>query len=137
MNRKFIYLIILTILSFIQTNLFGQNLIENKVFNTEKWATSSSYRYDIVLRSRIFSEFIQGKTEKEIADDLGNPIEKKVEKNSAIHLKTGWTTVEETTLFTYCLDIENKELKKTCKGSMIIIHFYKNSVEDVTIINVE
>jgi hypothetical protein len=126
------------------------NIVDSKAqsvitepFDNHKWNNSSEYRYDLALRSfDILYEVIDGRSEKEIINSLGKPFGKaRRTKNPAVHLKQGWTTVDTVIDLTYCLNVgeENQrtDTLKLCNGSYTVFHLFKDSLVDVTIVNVE
>ncbi|MBI1289143.1 MAG: hypothetical protein GC178_16375 [Flavobacteriales bacterium] len=122
--------------------LFGQSFI-SEPFDKEKWLISSTYRYDLILRSyEVIAPLLNHRTEAELTSLLGQPFERRVRMNSPVHKKDGWISVEEVVDLTYCLDLEanlsnDVERTKVCKGSSITFHFYQNENVDVTISQVD
>ncbi|PCH98635.1 MAG: hypothetical protein COB85_01115 [Bacteroidetes bacterium] len=122
--------------------LYSQSVI-TEPFEKEKWDSSGTYRYDLVLRSYdIFSAVTYLKSENEIIETLGHPVQRYLRKNSPVHLKQGWTTADEVIDLIYCLGTQlNKtsenENRNRCIGSWITLHLYQDSVVDVTIANVD
>lgn len=134
---------LLLFFTFIVFTSFSQSII-TEPFNQEKWFNSAEYRYDLILRSSdIIYDAINGKSEKEVEEILGVPVNKVVRKNSGVYIKDkGWTKVDTVIDLTYCLDDikiqdQDNKIQEICTGSSITYHFYKNNIVDATITNVE
>lgn len=99
--------------------IMSQNSKSGK-FDRKKWASSSTYRYEII-KSKDFP-VLKGKSKRYVRGLLGKP--DFVQDND----------------FIYCLETTTKEAKtklSKCDGSSVVINFDKRNPDNVTIIKVE
>jgi len=135
-------LLLIATLSLKTFSLFSQSTVKEP-FDKHKWDTSATYRYDLVLRSyNVLDIVIDKRSEKEVIKTLGIPLDRQVWKNSSVRLEKGWTMVDEVIDLVYCLgttkDTDFKsDYPRRCQGSYIVLHFYKDTLVDMTIANVD
>ena len=122
----------------ITTVAFGQSKITGP-FDSEKWLSSSTYRYDLILRSTDVEGFdVYNKSEKEIIALLGQPFQRNERTNSSVRTSDGWVIGKTVIDLTYCLDLVSGPREDEgghCTGASITYHFYQNKTVDATVIS--